>query len=48
MNRNLREKLAARSVQEQCTEAADILPSNRILKSRDVKRRQKRHEPRTR
>jgi hypothetical protein len=39
MNRALKERLAARSLQEQCSELAEVLPLNRMLHSRDVKRR---------
>lgn len=43
MNRSLKEKLAARDVQEQCTEAAVLVPANRILRTRDTRHRR---EPR--
>ena len=48
MNRALKERLAARSLQEQCRELAGVLPLNRMIHSRDVIRRQVIRNPRPR
>jgi hypothetical protein len=39
MNRNLRERIEKERLREQCSELAEVLPLNRIVHSRDVKRR---------
>jgi hypothetical protein len=48
MNRALKERLAARSLQEQCSELAGVLPLYRMIHTRDVVRRQVIRNPRPR
>lgn len=39
MTRATKEQIAKLALQEQCNELADVLPMNRMIHSRDVKRR---------
>ena len=42
MNRHLKERIEKDRLHEQCSEVAELVPANRIIHSRDVKRRSRR------